>query len=1134
MTLASSPMMVGDDPMHDGAIRRVQIATLARYTPINALVTLITSLLVALLLGSVISGPWVAIWLVAQWLLASAVLYRQWRLGHRELPRSVSKRAPRRAVLLATAAGGLWGVAAAFLPYSATEHELALSIVVAGMAAGAATTLAGVPLAAAGFIVAALLPFVLYFALIGDAVHSALAIMAFALTLAMLGSTRIVHDSLLESIKARLQSAESHQRLNDFAESASDWLWEMDENLRFSYFSDRFEEASGLQPVALLGKTRQETGIPDVDPDTWQQHLDDLAAHRSFRDFQHPRTRPDGTVISLSINGKAIFDEQKRFRGYRGSGRDISLEVRAEAEVRQARALLANAVDASSEVFVLWDAEDRLVVCNRQFRQINQAIVETTKPGARFEDHIRRAVETGLYPEARGREEAWLTERLHHHREPAGPFELERQDGYWLLVHEQRLADGCTVTISADITTQKQTEQDLQAARDELEQRVQERTAALVRSNAALRAEVVERQGAEAALRASESRFRDFAEASSDWLWETDAENRFIYFSDNVERIVGVPPEWHYGKTREDILGDDYDMDVWGEHLAMLRRHESFRNFVYRRVGERVEPRWLSSSGVPVYDENGVFIGYRGTGSDITEVVEARRTLETQEADLRLLTDSLPVMIAYIGADERYQFVNKTCADWLGRPFADIIGSAVSDNHPNAYERFRPYIKAVLAGQTVVFEDVVTYGDGVERNIHVTYVPRFDTGDHVLGYFALVEDTTARQATEEQLRHAQKMEAIGQLTGGVAHDFNNLLTAILGNLQLIQETAGGDEEIAAFLQTALRASYRGAELTQRLLAYSRRQALKPEALDINQLVEDASQLLRRTLGENVAIETTLAVDLGAAFADPGQLENALLNLAVNARDAMSSGGTLTIETSNVRLDDAYTAIHEDVRAGAYVLVAVSDTGDGMPADVIEHVFEPFFTTKGIGEGAGLGLSMVYGFVKQSGGHISIYSEVGHGTTIKLYLPVAQSDAVSANPQQTVAEAALPTGGEAILVVEDDPDVRRYVCTVLRRLGYTVMEAPDGPAALEFLEHGVDELDLLLTDVVLPRDMRGPQLAENMARRFPGIKTLYMSGYTENVVIRDGRLDPGVALLSKPFSREDLARRVRHVLDVVAA
>lgn len=398
----------------------------------------------------------------------------------------------------------------------------------------------------------------------------------------------------------------------------------------------------------------------------------------------------------------------------------------------------------------------------------------------------------------------------------------------------------------------------------------------------------------------------------------------------------------------------------------------------------------------------------------------------------------------------------------------------------------------------------------------------------VVGFAKITRDMTEKRAMQEQLHQSQKMEAIGQLTGGVAHDFNNLLTVILGNLEAIGRKAPAEDAwLRRAVDQATRGAQRAATLTQQLLAFARRQPLNPKPTDVNRLVAGMSDLIRRTLSEDISIETVLGGGLWWVDVDPHQLESALLNLAVNARDAMPAGGKLTIETANTHLDEAYAARFAEIAPGQYVVICVTDTGTGMTGEVMARAFDPFFTTKPLGEGTGLGLSQVFGFVKQSGGHIKLYSEVKQGTTVKIYMPRHVGEVVPADSEVAIV---TPRGqpGETILVVEDDDDVRIYSTESLRELGFSVLEAHDGPSALKLLEHH-PEVNLLFTDVGLP-GINGRQLVDEVHRRRPRLKVLFTTGYARNAIVHQGRLDPGVELLTKPFTRAQLASRVRDVLD----
>lgn len=435
---------------------------------------------------------------------------------------------------------------------------------------------------------------------------------------------------------------------------------------------------------------------------------------------------------------------------------------------------------------------------------------------------------------------------------------------------------------------------------------------------------------------------------------------------------------------------------------------------------------------------------------------------------------------------------------------------------------------AGLAGETAVAIDNVRLLETMQRE-----VDERRRAEAALRQLNTHLEEQVAQRTEELVQHAdalrqaQKMEALGQLTGGIAHDFNNFLQVIVGGMELLMRTLPPDLTVQRRAATsAMSAARRAAASTHRLLAFARRQPLDPKPINVNEMVQRACDLLRQSLGETVALNTVLADTLWTVEADPNELQSALVNLAVNARDAMPEGGNLTIETANVRLDEAYASRHAEVTAGDYVQIAVTDSGMGMDAHTLARAFEPFFTTKPVDKGTGLGLSQVYGFAKQSRGHVKLYSELGSGTTVKIYLPrhraAADPAAAQERPVTTLAS------GESILLVEDDPDVREHAAGVLRELGYRVLEAVDGPSALDQLKEG--RVDLVFTDVVLPGGMTGADIVAHAQRLWPGIKALFTTGYARNAIVHNGRLDKGVQLISKPFSFDDLAAKLREVLD----
>ena len=425
------------------------------------------------------------------------------------------------------------------------------------------------------------------------------------------------------------------------------------------------------------------------------------------------------------------------------------------------------------------------------------------------------------------------------------------------------------------------------------------------------------------------------------------------------------------------------------------------------------------------------------------------------------------------------------------------------------------------------FEDIVRTNRGLQESKAELLAAKAQIEMYALELERRVEERTKELVEQQQqLAQAQKMEAVGQLTGGIAHDFNNILTVVTGTIEILTDAVAHQPHLVEIAAMIDQAAQRGAELTQRLLAFARKQPLHPRATDTNELVIGAAKLLRPTLGEHIEIESMLEENAWPALVDPGQLTTALVNLAVNARDAMPNGGKLTLETGNVYLDEAYAKAHREVSPGAYAMVAVTDNGTGIPAAIRDKVFDPFFTTKEAGKGTGLGLSMVYGFVKQSGGHIKIYCEDGHGTCIKIYLPRAAAHDIESIDVAMVAP--VQGGTETILVVEDDPLVRNYVIAQLVGLGYRAIPAANADEALALIDQGT-AYDLLFTDVIMSGSKSGRELADEVLRRRPDVKVLYTSGYSESAIIHNGRLDPGVLLLTKPYRRYDLAQMIRVAL-----
>jgi len=620
-----------------------------------------------------------------------------------------------------------------------------------------------------------------------------------------------------------------------------------------------------------------------------------------------------------------------------------------------------------------------------------------------------------------------------------------------------------------------------------------------------------------------EGLFSAVVESSNDAIITQLLDGTITGWNGAAERLFGYTAAEVIGKSINIIVPPDRRTEI-SKVVERIDRGEPIELYETARVHKDGRSIDVSLSISPIRTASGKIVGISKAARDITESKRTQKALTQEMEERRRIFDTSNDLILVTDTAGNFIQVSPSVTSILGYQPADMIGhSAVEFIHPDDLENTRKEMRAARRGQS-------------KRNFETRYIDKEGkavalnwTGtwsEPVRRHFFIGRDLTEKQAAEAQLRHVQKMDAVGQLTGGVAHDFNNILTVITGTIGILEEAVADQPQLAAIAKLIDEAAERGANLTKHLLAFARKQPLQPVEVDVNALVLEAAKLLHPTLGENIEITPLLAEDAWTALADPNLLTTAVLNLAINARDAMPNGGKLALETSNVFLDENYANMHSEVTAGNYVMIAVSDTGSGIPPAVLERVFEPFFTTKEVGRGTGLGLSMVFGFVKQSGGHVKIYSEEGHGTSVKIYLPRATG------LQQTAAEALVSAhvegGNETVLVVEDDALVRRYVMTQIESLGYTTLEAANASDALRFIDE-VPAIDLLFTDVIMPGIMNGRQLVDEALKRRPGLKTLYTSGYTENAIVHHGRLDSGVLLLAKPYRKSELARMIRLAL-----
>ena len=628
----------------------------------------------------------------------------------------------------------------------------------------------------------------------------------------------------------------------------------------------------------------------------------------------------------------------------------------------------------------------------------------------------------------------------------------------------------------------------------------------------------------ERSLRTERDRlFTAVVESSNDAIITNSLDGIITAWNRAAERLFGYVSIEAVGRHIDLIVPPDRRNEVRNilEQIGDGQRIEDYETLRVNKDGRTVDVL-LSIS--PIRSASGKIVGASKIARDITDNKRTQKALNQEIEERQRIFETSHDLIFVTDSNGNFIQVSPSAKAILGYDPAEMIGnSAVHFIHPDDLDSTRREMRAARLGKQLRnFETRYLHKDGTPVTLNWTGT----WSEPVRRHFFIGRDLTEKQAADAQLRHIQKMDAIGQLTGGVAHDFNNILTVITGTIGILEESVADKPELVAITRMIDEAAERGANLTRHLLAFARKQPLQPREVDVNALVLEAAKLLHPTLGEHVEITPLLAEDAWTALVDPNQLTTAVLNLALNARDAMPNGGKLALETSNVYLDENYASMQSEVTPGNYVMMAVSDTGTGIPAALVERVFDPFFTTKEVGKGTGLGLSMVFGFVKQSGGHIKIYSEEGHGTSVKMYLPRATG------LNQTAAEAAVSAnvegGTETVLVVEDDSLVRRYVMTQIESLGYTTFEAANASEALQIID-AAPTLDLLFTDVIMPGSMNGRQLVDEAKKRRPALKTLYTSGYTENAIVHHGRLDSGVLLLAKPYRKSELARMLRLAL-----
>jgi two-component system cell cycle sensor histidine kinase/response regulator CckA len=687
----------------------------------------------------------------------------------------------------------------------------------------------------------------------------------------------------------------------------------------------------------------------------------------------------------------------------------------------------------------------------------------------------------------------------------SGEFSLHRLDGLRRDVEYRAVADvlpGLHLSVFRDVTARKSAEGALREADERL-------------------------------LRTSEARFRAMIEKSHDGITLIDATGTILYVSPAITKLAGRSSSELTGGSTFDFVHPDDRGRMNEVFAAVMARPSTPVNCAFRAVHADGTIRWMEATGTNLLSDpavGAIVSNFR----DITERKLVEQELHASELRYRRIVENTSEGVWMYDASGTTTFMSPRMAEMLGYSVEETIGKSIlAFIHEDAHEEGVLRIARRMTGIKERGDFRLKRRDGSELWVAINADALFDPTGAFESALALVTDITGRRQseaairrTEEQLRQAQKMEAIGILAGGVAHDFNNLLSVILSYASLLMDDLPAADPMRADLAEVKKAGLRAAELTAQLLAFSRQQVLQPVVLDLGEVAARAEKMLRRLLGEDIDFSLLTSPAVGKVLADDGQMAQVLMNLVVNARDAMPNGGSLTLETTNIEVDESYAATHAGLTPGRYVLLAVTDSGTGMDAATQARIFEPFFTTKDKSKGTGLGLSTVYGIVKQSGGHIWLYSELGKGTTFKVYLP--RTDRLL-EPGPPIPVSSTLRGTETILVAEDEEQVRAIMCAILRKQGYRVLEGQSGGDAFLLCEQFSGEIHLLITDVVMPR-MSGRQLAERLSKVRPEMKVLYVSGYTDDAIVRHGVLEAGVAFLSKPIMPEQLSKKVRRVLD----
>jgi PAS domain S-box-containing protein len=900
----------------------------------------------------------------------------------------------------------------------------------------------------------------------------------------------------LESASLYSQVQEAEENYHSIFENAIEGIFQTTPEGRFLTVNPAMSRILGYDsPEELIQK------ITDVAHQVYVNPEDRTEAARLeketgiLKSFEFEAFRKDGEKIWLSLKRHSVKDENGNELYREGSVEDITERRKAEEALKASEAEMRALFASMTDVIIVFDDQGRhLKIAPTKTPQIY-------KPAA---ERIGKTIHDIFPKEKADFFLAQIQQALAKGRTHRVEYSLSINDReFWYDGSISPMTEHSVIWVARDITERKHAEE--------------------------------ERARLAAEIESQRQRLDNIVGTVPGVVWEAWGEpdaatQRIDFVSDYVEAMLGYSVEEWLATPNfwlQIVHPDDKERAAKAAAADFVSAKSS-NTFEFRWVAKDGRILWVESNSVVLKDEEGRPVGVRGVTTDVTERKQSEEALRESEERYRDLVENAHDIIFSHDLDGNYTSVNRAGEQITGYTHEECLRlNIVNTIAPEYVNKAQEMMAKKLAGEKVTAYELEILGKDGKR-VAVEVNTKLILKDEVpVGIQGIARDVTERKQLEEQLRQSQKMEAIGQLAGGVAHDFNNLLTAINGYSSLALQRLEDGHPVKSYLEEVKKAGDRATNLTRQLLAFGRKQILQPLALNLNYVVSDMNKMLRRLIGEDIELVAKLDPDLGKVMADPGQIEQVLVNLIVNARDAMPRGGNLTIETENVELDEEYGSKHVGVSPGKYVVLAVSDNGEGMCEEVRRKVFEPFFTTKEKGKGTGLGLSTVYGIVKQSGGNIWVYSEPGRGTTFKVYLPQVESRVKK--PDEQVVESAPRGGTETILLVEDEEVVRGLARRILEQAGYSVVETGKAAEALHFCEEHAAEVNLLLTDVVMP-EMSGQELAAQLKSQCPDLKTLFMSGYTDEAIVHHGVLDSCVEFIQKPFTPAALVRKVREVLD----